>query len=74
MKISEKASKELIEFAKSGELRKDMETLKASWQSPFVKEGRVDIDAYIEFVQQYNEFINHQPRPFRKIIDKDMKL
>ncbi|MEW6087105.1 MAG: hypothetical protein AB1498_02225 [bacterium] len=74
MKLSEKAAKELIKFAKSGELRKDMEMLKASWQSPFIKEGEVNADAYIDFVQQYNEFINHAPRPFRKIIDKDIKL
>lgn len=74
MKLSEKAEKELIELGKSEGLKKDMEMLSSQWQSPFVKNGSVDIDAYIEFVQQFNEFINHEPKPFRPIIDKGMKL
>jgi len=27
-----------------------------------------------EFVTQYNEFINHEPKPFKPMIDKVMKL
>jgi hypothetical protein len=42
--------------------------------NPFIKDGEVDVDAYIEFVQQFNEFINHEPKPFKPMIDKDMKL
>lgn len=74
MKLSEKAEKELSAFAKSDDLRKDMEMMKARWQNPFVKDGEVDIDAYIEFVTQFNEFINHEPKPFQPMIDKDMRL
>jgi len=74
MKLSERAEKELIELGKSEELKKDMEMLSSQWQSPFVKDGSVDIDAYIEFVQQFNEFINHEPKPFKLMLDKKMKL
>ncbi|RJQ22833.1 MAG: hypothetical protein C4560_01970 [Nitrospiraceae bacterium] len=74
MTLSENAEKELIELGKSEELRKDMEMLRSHWQTPFIKDGIVDIDAYIEFVQQFNEFINHEPRPFVPILDKDMRL
>lgn len=74
MKISEKAAKELVELSRSAKLRADMEKVASSRHNPFFKDGKADVDAYIEFVTQYNEFINHQPKPFKKIIDKDMRL
>lgn len=74
MNLSEKAERELIGLAKSDDLRKDMAMMKTRWQNPFIKDGKVEIDAYIEFVQQFNEFINHEPKPFKPIIDKFMKL
>ena len=74
MTIPKKVVEELIKLARSDALRKDMETIALKRHNPFVKEGRVDADAYIEFVTQYNEFINHTPKPFSRIIDKDMKL
>lgn len=74
MKLSEKAENELIELARAEELRKDMEMMKAQWKTPFIKDGRVDVDAYIEFVTEFNEFINHKPKPFKKIIEKAMRL
>jgi hypothetical protein len=74
MKISKKAEQELREFSRSDALRKDMETIASKRHNPFIREGKVDVDAYIEFVTQYNEFINHTPKPFSRIIDKDMKL
>jgi hypothetical protein len=74
MRLSERAEKELIELSESEELKKDMEMLSLHWRSPFVRNGVVDIDAYIEFVQQFNEFINHEPKPFRPMIEKDMRL
>lgn len=74
MKLSERAEKELIELGESEEFKKDMEMLSLQWRSPFIKNGVVDIDAYIEFVAGFNEFINHEPKPFRPIIDRDMRL
>jgi hypothetical protein len=72
--LSEKAKKELRDLAESAALRRDMETVRANRHNPFVKDGKVDVDAYLEFVEQYNEFINHEPKPFRRMIDKDMRL
>ncbi len=74
MRISEEAAKELLELAKSESFRKDMELLRSHRHNPFIKDGKVDIDAYIEFVQQFNEFINHEPKPFKPMIEKDMRL
>lgn len=42
--------------------------------NPTLIDGKVDMDKLVDFLTQYNEFINHNPRPFKKIIDKDMKL
>jgi hypothetical protein len=39
-----------------------------------MKAGDVDIDAYTAFVSQFNEFINHEPKKFVPMIDKDMRL
>ena len=74
MNLSEKAEKELVALAKSDDLRKDMAMMKTRWQNPFIKDGEVEIDAYIDFVQQFNEFINHEPKPFKPMIEKDMRL
>ncbi len=74
MKLSLEAERELLEFARSETFRKDMEILRSRWQNVFIKDGVADADAYIEFVTQFNEFINHEPKPFRKIIDRVMKL
>jgi hypothetical protein len=72
--ISEGAANELLGLAKSESFKKDMEMLRLHRHNPFIKNGKVDIDAYIEFVTEFNEFINHEPKPFKPMIDKDMKL
>lgn len=74
MKISKEAEKELRDLATSESLRRDMETIARQRHNPFFKDGKVDVDAYIEFVTQFNEFINHEPKPFKPMIDKVMKL
>ncbi|RME66675.1 MAG: hypothetical protein D6778_04365 [Nitrospirae bacterium] len=52
----------------------DIEHLRRNRHNPFLKEGKVDIEAYLQFVTEFNEFINHAPKPFRRIIDRDMRL
>lgn len=74
MKLSEKAENELIELTRSDCFKKDMETLRLRWNTPFMKDGRVDVDAYIEFVGQFNAFISHKPKPFKPMVEKVMKL
>ena len=72
--LSKKAEKELRSLARSAALKKDMATMSASRHNPFSKAGIVDADAYILFVSAFNEFINHEPKPFVHMIDKDMRL
>jgi hypothetical protein len=72
MKFSQDAEREFVSATEA--LKHDAEVLKEKRHNPFIKEDRVDVNAYIEFVTQFNEFINHTSKPFRKIIDRDMRL
>lgn len=74
MRISEKSRKELIKASKSSSIKKDMRQISVNSSNPFLKNGKPDAEAYIEFVNQFNDFINHAPKPFKPIIEKDFKL
>ncbi|KWT84125.1 hypothetical protein [Candidatus Magnetominusculus xianensis] len=70
----DKSDLDLYEASKSEALRFDMQRVAAQRHNPFVKNGQPDIDAILQFLMEYNEFINHEPKPFRKIIDTVMLL
>ncbi len=55
-------------------MAEEMRIIHSQRHNPFVKNGIVDTEAYGEFVVQFNEFIGHAPKPFVKIVDKDMRL
>ncbi len=74
MTLSTKELEEIRELARSAALKKDLTIVSATRHNPFVKNGIVDVDAYIEFVTAFNEFINHEPKPFTPMIDRDMRL
>lgn len=74
MRISMESEKELVKLSQSESLRRDMDMVASQRHCPFIRDGEVDVDAYIEFVTQYNEFINHEIKPFRPMIDRDMRL
>jgi hypothetical protein len=72
--ISIAAEKEMREAAHSESFRNDMKTVADSRHNPFIKDGNADVDAYIIFVSDFNAFINHAPKRFEPILDKDMRL
>ena len=72
--LSREEKKELLELAGSAKLREDMEKVRKNRHNPFIVKGRIDTDRVLEFLMQYNEFINHEPRPFRRIVCKDMRI
>jgi hypothetical protein len=72
MRFSKEAKREIQSVGEG--LAADLEVLRQRRHNPFIKDGRVDVDAYIQFLTQYNEFINHAPKPFRPIVDHDMRL
>ena len=74
MKLAPGMEKELLEFAGSDAFRRDLDMLGKRWLNPFFKNGVVDIDGYLHFLAEFNEFINHAPKPFEPMIDRDMKL
>jgi hypothetical protein len=72
MKFSRKAERELRAAIEM--LKLNAEVLRHNRHNPFIKNGKVDVEAYIQFIIEYNEFINHAPKPFEPIIDRDMRL
>jgi len=74
MSFSEQAKNELLQFSLSSAFMKDMQKVSLNTHNPFWNKGKVSADAYIEFVCQFNEFINHARKPFTRLIEKDMKL
>jgi hypothetical protein len=72
--LSEKEKQEFTAIAEPRSLKDDMRYLTKNRHNPFLKDGKVDIDRYIDFLNVYNEFISHKPKPFKPMIDKIMKL
>lgn len=72
--LSEVEKRELKELAGSPKLKEDMRILSKNRYNPFMVRGKVNIDKFLIFLTEYNYFINHRPKPFHKIIDKDMRL
>ena len=72
--LSDEEKRELIDIAKSSKLREDLRKLSEKRHNPFIVDGDVDIDHLLTFLTEYNAFINHTPKPFRRIADRDMRL
>jgi hypothetical protein len=73
-KISEAEKKALPVSAKSASLREDMRYLMEHRHNPVLVDGVVDMDRLIHFLTGFNEFIDHEPKPFKPMIDRDIKL
>jgi hypothetical protein len=74
MMLSKTAEEELRALSRSQTLKNDMEAVMDSRHNPFLKAGAADADTYIAFATSFNEFINHEPKPFAPIVDRDMRL
>jgi hypothetical protein len=72
--ISELEKKEMLRLAGTSSLREDAEYLTAHRHNPVLIDGKVDMDRLLEFLTEFNEFINHKPKPFKPMLDRDMKL
>lgn len=72
--ISEIEKEELLKLSRSEKLKEEMRFIKKTKYNPFVKDGVFDIDKYIEFLNEYNRFINHTPKKFKPIVIKNNKL
>ncbi len=70
MSLPESVREELVKYAHSESLKEDMKKVAGSRNELFIDNH----DAYIEFLCQYNDFINHEPKPFAPMVEKDIKL
>jgi hypothetical protein len=72
--MTETEKQELLQMAESEELRTDMRRVRHARKTPFVHNRRIDLDAYIEFLDAFNAFVNHRHKPFKPMIEVNMKL
>jgi hypothetical protein len=72
--MTENEKQECTELSQSESIRDDMRRLAENRHNPFFKDGKVDLDGYINFLNTFNEFINHTPKPFKPIQDRIMML
>lgn len=72
--LSDQDKKELLEMAHSKRIREDFRIMDSNRHNPFLVNDVVNLDKFIDFLNDYNEFTGHTLRPFRKIIDKKMLL
>ncbi len=73
-KLSKKEKEEMQRVAASALLKKDMQYLSDNRFNPLIDGHEINMDRLLIFLTEYNEFINHSPKPFKPIIDKIMKL
>ena len=74
MRISEADRAELLALSRSGAMRDDAAKLAANRHNPLLVDGEVSADRVVDFLTQYNEFLNHPMKPFRPPIETNMKL
>lgn len=72
--LSRKEKEELVELAHSVSFREDMRKVAQGRHDPFFVNGKLDIDKFLIFLTEFNQFINHEMRPFKPIIDEEMRL
>ena len=72
--LSDMEKQELLEMAGSKSIRDELRRIATGRHNPILCKEKVDLDRYIEFLNDYNDFINHQHRPFRPMVDQLMKL
>ena len=73
-KISKEARKELIRLARDASFLEDMRKVSSNRHDIFGAAGGSEADTLVKFLTEYNEFLNHQPKPFQEIVGRNMKL
>jgi hypothetical protein len=72
--LSDKEKKELKDLAFSLSLKADLQKMSQNRHNPFLKNGKIELDCLLAFLCEYNDLIDHKPRPLRKIKDEFNKL
>ncbi|MDP8263311.1 MAG: hypothetical protein P9M13_08415 [Candidatus Ancaeobacter aquaticus] len=73
-RLSDKEKNDFRNIAFSKTFREDAAYVKKNRHNPFISNGEVNTDKVIEFLDEYNAFVNHTPKLFKKINDQNMRL
>ncbi|MFH0924855.1 MAG: hypothetical protein V1872_04360 [bacterium] len=73
-RLNRQEREEFISFSKSLKLKEDLRHISDNRYNPFVINDEVNVDTFVKFLTEYNYFINHTCKRFRKIVDKIIKL
>jgi hypothetical protein len=73
-RLSETEKAELRRAASSDSLRSDMRLLRSTRHNPALLDGRMDLDRLMDFLTQCNAFMNHEPKPFAPMLERDIKM
>lgn len=73
-RLNEEERAEFLRLAESASLREDMEYLASHRHNPVIVDGRPDLDRLVDFLNQFNECLNHMPRPFVPMREEKMRL
>ena len=74
MKLSKIAEQEMRKYSRSTAFKNEMDVVAGGRHNSFIRDGVADVDAYVEFVSSFNEFIGHRPKPFVSMSGSDMRL
>jgi len=69
-RLTDEEGQEILALARSATFRAEMRRLSRR-QGPRVA---MEPDQFLAWLQAYNEFINHQRRPVKKMLESEMKL
>lgn len=72
--LSREEKQEFLRLARSSKLRKDFRDIEENRRVRLKKKGNNYLDRYIRFLTISNAFINHKPKPFRKIEGNNFKM
>lgn len=73
-RLSREEKQEFLRLAHSSELRKDFLVVEENCRHISKKEGKGYLERYIKFLTTSNAFVNHKPKPFKKIEGKNFKM
>lgn len=73
-KLNKEEKEELKKIANSSNLRNDLRKISKNRYNPFIIDGKIDLDRLLIFLTEYNWFVNHNLKPFRKISDSKNKF
>jgi hypothetical protein len=65
---------EMRRLAQSVAFCRDMRQMRNNRHEPLLRNGKVSADLLLDFLNGYNEFINHTPKPFSPTKDSTMKM